>query len=77
MKGEANAAVYFFDKSCFNEINKMNQVFDLSRDVLPFFIGKIVAWKNSIYHRDIGTPDSYQKGQREYSNLMNNNFGTK
>ena len=46
----------------------MGAVTDLSRDVIPQFVGKIFAWKNSVYHRDIGNP-SRKLGQTEFSQL--------
>ena len=47
----------------------MGAITDLSRDVIPQFVGGIFAWKNSIYHRDIGNPESYELGQTEFSRL--------
>ena len=69
LPGEANAAVYFFDKKALKLIRNMGAITDLSRDVIPQFVGRIFAWKNSIYHRDIGNPESYELGQTEFSRL--------
>ena len=69
LPGEANAAVYFFDRKALKLIKNMGAVTDLSRDVIPQFVGKIFVWKNSVYHRDIGNPESYKLGQTEFSQL--------
>lgn len=66
LSGEANAAVYFFNRAGLKDIRNMEKVFDLSRDVIPHFVGRIFAWKNTIYHRDIGTPESYKLSQTEF-----------
>ena len=49
LPGEANAAVYFFNRAGLKDIRNMEKVFDLSRDVIPHFVGRIFAWKNTIY----------------------------
>lgn len=66
ISGEANAAVYFFTNESLKTIERMANISDLSRDVIPQFIGKIFAWKNDCYHRDIGNPESYKLGQTEF-----------
>ena len=69
--GDANAAVYFVNQSVIQKISTVQNAFDLSRDIIPLFVGKIFAWKNTIYHRDIGTPESYKKAQSEYIKISN------
>jgi len=56
----ANGAVYILS-SDFIEIIKsnFNDAFDFSVDILPHFMGRIYTYHNNIYHRDIGTVNSY------------------
>jgi len=60
----ANGAVYLVD-SCFlnwlNENYNVESSPDLSIDVIPDLLGRIYSWANDGYHRDIGTPESYQQ----------------
>ena len=61
----ANGAVYIFEPEVLDFMENLNKsVIDISIDVLPFFMGRIFCFHNEIYHRDIGTLDSYQKAQR-------------
>lgn len=55
----ANGAVYIFSKNVLEWI-KEHSALDISNDVIPAFLNKIVGWKNDVYHRDIGTPTSYK-----------------
>ena len=62
----ANAAVYIFEKRVIEYITNIDSEFiDLSNDVLPNFMNKIFTFHNSIYHRDIGTLESYNKSQQD------------
>ena len=38
---------------------------DISTEVLPNFIGQIATFHNDVYHRDIGTIESYALSQVE------------
>jgi mannose-1-phosphate guanylyltransferase len=62
----ANGAVYIFSTQIIDWISQ-NNVSDISTEVIPEFLGKILAWKNSEYHRDIGTPESYGTAQKDFS----------
>ena len=67
----ANGAVYICEPSVINFIESLNKVdADFSLDILPAYLGKIYTYKNKIYHRDIGTPESYKKAKKEYLQLM-------
>ena len=62
----ANAAVYLFEPSIFEELEKKpGQSFDISKDIIPYFVGKIYTYFNFGYHRDIGTPESLNEAQKE------------
>jgi mannose-1-phosphate guanylyltransferase len=56
----ANAAVYILE----NEVGQFCRTLanvgpDISLDVVPNYLGRIFAWQNTLYHIDIGTPESY------------------
>ena len=57
----ANGAVYLFSNDALLQIKSMPNVQEISTDILPKFLGRMNAWHNFIYHRDIGTPSSYEK----------------
>lgn len=62
----ANGAVYICEPSIFSFLESLNKKnIDFSNDVLPHFMGKIFAYKNDIYHRDIGTVESFALAQIE------------
>ncbi|MAW01660.1 MAG: mannose-1-phosphate guanylyltransferase, partial [Candidatus Pelagibacter sp.] len=64
--GDANGATYFFSREAIDEILNLRDAKDISKDVMPTFIGKVLTWKNTCYHRDIGTPESLKKANQEY-----------
>lgn len=39
--------------------------FEISRGILPHYVGRMRAWHNDDYHLDIGTPETYQKAKNE------------
>ena len=58
----ANAAVYIIDPGVFTMGDFLcNPPSDFSVEVIPKLLGRIVAWANTGYHEDIGTPETYQK----------------
>jgi mannose-1-phosphate guanylyltransferase len=63
----ANAAVYIFELSVIDFLASLqkNEI-DLSLEVLPHYLGRIQGFHNSGYHRDIGTPESYQLAEQEF-----------
>ena len=63
----ANAAVYIFEPSIIDFLaSKGREVIDLSTEVIPHFMGRILTFHNSGYHRDIGTPESLRLAQAEW-----------
>jgi len=56
----ANAAVFIFDVAIHGFLRDNPEAFDLCADAIPRLIGRLNTYHNSIYHRDIGTPDSYR-----------------
>ena len=62
----ANGAVYICEPSLFDFLESLNKKnIDFSNDVLPAYMGRINTYINDIYHRDIGTPESYALAQVE------------
>lgn len=63
----ANGAVYIVDPEvvdCVASLGKAEA--DFSTEVIPRYLGRIQAWQNPGYHRDIGTVESLLAAQREY-----------
>jgi len=64
----ANAAVYILEPAVLDFLSGLNKVFiDFSTEVIPAFLGRICTWENTGYHRDIGTPESLQQAEKEFS----------
>jgi mannose-1-phosphate guanylyltransferase len=62
----ANAAVYIFDLEVLDFIAGLGRpIVDLSTEVIPAFLGRILAVTHTGYHRDIGTPDSLAQAQAD------------
>ena len=63
----ANAAVYIFEPSVIDFLNSLGKdVIDISTEVLPCYLGRMLAFHNSDYHRDIGTPESLALAESEF-----------
>ena len=66
----ANGAVYICEPSIFNFLESLNNKdIDFSNDVLPNYMGRINTFLNDVYHRDIGTIESYALSQIEILSL--------
>ena len=64
----ANGAVYICEPTVFNFLESLNKKdIDFSNDVLPNYMGRINTFLNDVYHRDIGTVESYALSQIEIS----------
>ena len=42
-------------------------VIDFSTEVLPHYLGRIFTFQNNVYHRDIGTLESFEKAVKEFN----------
>lgn len=63
----ANAAVYIVEPTLFPFLERLGKSeIDFSLDVLPKHLGAIFTFLNDDYHRDIGTPESYQAALAEF-----------
>lgn len=66
----ANGAVYILEAPVVDYIDSLGKaVIDFSTEVLPAFIGRIYTFHNSVYHRDIGTPESLAQAERDFCNF--------
>lgn len=63
---KANAAVYIFEPSIFKFLESKPCI-DISKDIIPHYLGRINTWHNSDYHRDIGTPESLARARNDFS----------
>lgn len=64
----ANAAVYIFEPAVIDFLQGIGKpVIDLSTEVLPHFLGRMAAFHNADYHRDIGTLESLRLANEEFS----------
>lgn len=67
----ANGAVYICKYEIFDFlINLRKKNIDFSNEVIPNFLGEINTFINDVYHRDIGTLESYQKAQVDIVKLL-------
>jgi mannose-1-phosphate guanylyltransferase len=55
----ANAAVFIFDSHIHEVLHSYENDTDLCGHTVPRLIGRLNTYHNSEYHRDIGTPQSY------------------
>ncbi|MBL4591536.1 MAG: nucleotidyltransferase family protein [Phycisphaerales bacterium] len=63
----ANAAVYVLEPEVLDFVHcRRRQVFDLSQDVIPHFLGRISSWKTDCYHRDIGSIESLRRAHMDF-----------
>ncbi len=67
----ANGAVYIMAPEVVDAIVE-HQFSDFSTEVIKHFSGRINSWVNTCYHRDIGTPESYQKALYDFRQLIDN-----
>ena len=74
----ANGAVYIVEPAIIDYLSSLGKEFiDFSTEVIPHYIGRIYAFHNDVYHRDIGTIESYEAACMEYppiSTKYNNSF---
>lgn len=62
----ANGAVYICNKSIFSYLESLNKKeIDFSLDVIPNYLGRINTFLNDVYHKDIGTLETYNEAQRD------------
>ena len=68
----ANGAVYILEPSIFDYLSSFEkECIDFSTEVIPHYVGRIYAFHNDVYHRDIGTIESYEAACRDYPSISN------
>jgi len=63
----ANGAVYLCEPGVLDMLAAVGKpVVDLSTESIPLLMGQINAWHNAVYHRDIGSLESWRAAQGDY-----------
>lgn len=63
----ANGAVYIFEPEVADFMASLGtKIIDLSTEVIPHFMGRILGYEVEGYYRDIGSLESLEKAHREY-----------
>lgn len=63
----ANGAVYIFEPDVIADIAALGEAFvDLSTEIIPNYVGRILCVETDGYHRDIGNPESLRRAQSEF-----------
>jgi mannose-1-phosphate guanylyltransferase len=63
----ANGAVYIFEPETIDDIARLERpVVDLSTEIIPNYLGRILCVETSGYHRDIGNPESLRRAHSEF-----------
>lgn len=64
----ANAAVYILEREVVDHAVSLGKpVVDLQTEVIPSFMGRILAVETNGYHRDIGNPESLRLANLEFN----------
>ena len=62
----ANGAVYIFEPEVIEAIARLDRpLVDLSTEVIPDLVGRILCVETAGYHRDIGTPESLRQARND------------
>lgn len=62
----ANAAVFILEPAIFRALGDVPLATDFCRDIVPRLAGHWFTFHNAVYHRDIGSPESYARAQTEF-----------
>ena len=63
----ANGAVYIFEPEVIADIAKLGKdVVDLSTEIIPNYVGRILCVETNGYHRDIGNLESLRRAHSEF-----------
>jgi mannose-1-phosphate guanylyltransferase len=64
----ANGAVYVFEPEVIDIIAaRGTPVVDLSTEIIPDFVGRILSVETNGYHRDIGNPEALRRARAEFN----------
>lgn len=68
----ANGAVYICEPNIFTFLDSLKKEnIDFSNEVLPKYLGRINTFLNDVYHRDIGTVESYEIAKSDIKKFVN------
>ncbi|MGQ0683681.1 nucleotidyltransferase family protein [Bradyrhizobium sp.] len=63
----ANGAVYIFEPEVVEGIASLKKpIVDLSTEIIPKYLGRILCVETDGYHRDIGNPESLRRANSEF-----------
>lgn len=62
----ANGAVFILESSIFNVLDSFSEATDFCGEIVPTLVNRLVGFHNNQFHRDIGTPESYELACREF-----------
>jgi len=63
----ANGAVYIFEPEVIDDVARLGKrVVDLSTEIIPSYLGRILCVETDGYHRDIGNPESLRRAHSEF-----------
>jgi mannose-1-phosphate guanylyltransferase len=72
----ANGAVYIFESEVIDDIARLGRpVVDLSTEIIPNYLGRILTVETDGYHRDIGTPESLLRAHSEFKHRPRHSGG--
>jgi mannose-1-phosphate guanylyltransferase len=72
----ANGAVYIFEPGVIETIASLGKpIVDLSTEVMPKLLNRILCVETAGYHRDIGTPESLSRAQTEFKSQPRKKYG--
>lgn len=64
----ANGAIYIFAPPVLEHMRALGRtVIDISTEILPAYLGRMVGFHNAEYLRDIGTPEMLRRAEAEYA----------
>ncbi len=62
----ANGAVFILEASIFGILDRFPEASDFCGEIVPTLVDQLVSFHNDQFHRDIGTPESYELACREF-----------
>ncbi len=63
----ANGAVYIFEPEVIEDVAALGKpIVDLSTEIIPNYLGRILCVETAGYHRDIGNPESLRRAHLEF-----------
>ncbi len=63
----ANGAVFILEPGIFSILDCFPEASDFCGEIVPTLVNQLVSFHNDQFHRDIGTPDSYELACKTFS----------